>query len=185
MRRVKFILAFLFGVTFLASAGAQNPACHDNKPADKPNDPLAAAFERLKGLVGEWEPANTTDEALKGKTALVYRLTGGGSALAETIFPGTNMEMLSVYHRDGDQLLMTHYCAAGNQPRMKGKIGKDKDELIFEFAGGTNFDAAKDMHIHDGVIRFVDADHIHSEWEYYANGKAAGKHAFDLVRKKK
>ncbi len=79
---------------------------------------------------------------------------------------------------------MTHYCCAGNQPRMRGKIGERKDELVFEFAGGSNLNPAKDGHIHEGKIRFVDADHLHSEWAYFADGKEAGRHSFDLVRKK-
>lgn len=154
--------------------------------AEPVNDPISAAFERLKKLVGDWEQrAAADDDAAKGKIASQFRLTGGGSAVAETIFPGTEMEMLSVYHRDGDALLMTHYCAAGNQPRLRAKIGKDNNELIFEFVGGSNLNPAKDLHIHGGVIRFVDADHIHSEWFVYANGKPSGKHSFDLVRKKK
>jgi hypothetical protein len=93
--------------------------------------------------------------------------------------------MLSVYHRDGDEVAMTHFCCVGNQPRFRAKIGKNKDELIFEFVGGSNIDPAKDMHIHGGVIRFVDADHIHSEWYMYVDGKQAQTHGSDLVRKKK
>lgn len=185
MLRCKCFVGFVFCLGSLTTAWAAGLACHEDKPKADGKDPLTAAFARLKGLVGEWEEQAPADASTKGKTALVYRLTGGGTALSETIFPGTGMEMLSVYHRDGEQLLMTHYCAAGNQPRMRGAIGKTKDELVFEFTGGTNMDPAKDMHIHGGVIRFVDADHIHTEWDVYANGKATGKHVFDLVRKKK
>ena len=181
--------AFSFGIIFSAvlwgPAWPKEPACHDNKAADAAKDAAAVALDRLKTLVGEWEMVKPPDESSKGKTAVRYRLTGGGTAVAETIFPDSAMEMLSVYHRDGEQLVMTHYCAAGNQPRMRTKIGKDKDELVFEFAGGSNLNPAKDMHVHGGRVRFVDADHIHAEWEMYADGKAATKHSFDLVRKKK
>jgi hypothetical protein len=58
------------------------------------------------------------------------------------------------------------------------------NELIFEFAGGSNLDPAKDFHIHGGKIQFVDADRLHTEWDHYANGKSGGKFAFDLVRVK-
>ena len=34
-------------------------------------------------------------------------------------FPGQPMEMLSIYHQDKGDLLMTHYCILGNQPKMK------------------------------------------------------------------
>jgi hypothetical protein len=144
-----------------------------------------AIFQRLKGLAGEWEAAKASDQVKKGQVVLTYRLTGGGTAVAETILPGTPMEMLSVYHRDGEQLVMTHYCCAGNQPRMRAKPGKNKDEVLFEFTGGSNLDPAKDGHIHGGMIRFVDANHLHSEWEFYVDGKPGRKHTFDLVKKNK
>src|SRR5207248_2830323 len=120
----------------------------------------------------------------KGQVALRFRLTGGGSALAETSFPGSPMEMLSVYHRDGAQLVLTHYCCAGNQPRMRAKLGTDPSEIVFEFIGGTNLNPEKDGHIHGGRLRFQDADHLHAEWDFYKDGKLANTHGFDLVRKK-
>jgi hypothetical protein len=144
-----------------------------------------AIFDRLKALEGDWEAVQGNEQVKKGQLLSQFRLTGGGTALAETILPGTPMEMLSVYHRDGNQLVMTHYCCVGNQPRMRARPGKDKNEVVFEFAGGTNLNPAKDPHIHGGVVRFIDADHIHSEWDFYVDGKSGQKHSFDLVKRKK
>ncbi len=76
----------------------------------------AAAFARLKGLVGEWE-AN----ADVGKARLVYELTGGGSAVVERESAENMPVMMTVYHLDGNRLLLTHYCMAGNQPRMEAR----------------------------------------------------------------
>jgi hypothetical protein len=140
-----------------------------------------AAFDRLKGLVGTWE-----GEAHGQAMTVVFRLTGAGSALVETQFPGTDHEMVSVYHLDGDDLRMTHYCAAGNQPRVKLAREKSKvDDLMFDFDGGTNLDPAKDIHIHDVRITLKDADHVESKWVAYVNGKPS-EHAesFVLTRKK-
>jgi hypothetical protein len=59
------------------------------------------------------------------------------------------MEMLSVYHLDRDRLLMTHYCALGNQPRMKLNPRKSTaTELAFDFDGGTNLNPHRDAHMH-------------------------------------
>jgi hypothetical protein len=58
------------------------------------------------------------------------------------------------------------------------------DELVFEFAGGNNLNVSEDTHMHSALIRFGDADHLHTEWELYKKGKAAEKYKFDLVRKK-
>jgi hypothetical protein len=140
-----------------------------------------AAFERLKGLVGTWE-----GEAFGQTVTVVFRLTGAGSALVETQFPGTEHEMVSVYHMDGDDLRMTHYCAVGNQPRVK--LAKDRskaDDLVFDFDGGTNLNPDKDHYIHDVRIQFKDADHIESRWASWADGKPSEHVAdFALTRKK-
>jgi hypothetical protein len=176
----KFSLALAGGALLLASLAAEEPG----KTAKKGGKDVRAAYERLTKLVGEWQLKEVKDDALKGKTAVRYRLTAGKNALVETLFPGDDKEMVTIYHRDGDELVLTHYCCCGNQPRMRANIGHDKDELVFEFAGGSNLNPEKDLHMHNYRVRFVDADHIKGEWEYYQDGKAAGKHTFDLVRKK-
>jgi hypothetical protein len=179
MTRLKFSLGLLVVALLLATASAGEPGQSAASAKD-----VSAAFERLKKLAGDWQIVSPKDEAPSGKTTVRYRLTGAGSAVVETIFPDTDKEMATVYHRDGDHLLLTHYCCLGNQPRMRAACGENKDELVFEFAGGSNIDPAKDMHMHNCRIRFVDADHLHAEWELYVDGKAANKHSFDLVRKK-
>jgi hypothetical protein len=106
----------------------------------------ADAFASIKKLQGEWRgPAMQ-----KGMppSHSVYKVTAAGSAVQESIFPGTKMEMLSVYHMDHGNLLMTHYCALGNQPRMKLNARKSTaSELVFDFDGGTNM-SRRDPHMH-------------------------------------
>lgn len=182
MRRALLPLCLLcFGVLFSTAWPDEGKAKDKNPPAKVAAGKL---FERLKSLSGDWELAKASNLGPKGKVMVRYRLTAGGSAVVETIFPDTNMEMMSVYHRDGEQLVMTHYCCAGNQPRMRARAGKDKDEVVFEFTGGGNLDPAKDPHIHGGLLRFVDADRLHSEWDFHVGGTRAEQHVFDLVRKK-
>ena len=94
--------------------------------------------------------------------------------------------MVSVYTADGPDLIMTHYCVLGNQPRMKADPKSPSDQIVFRFAGGTNLDPAKDKHMHEGTITFVDDDHI----EFSGVGWEGGKPAegcgcnLKLVRKK-
>ena len=106
-----------------------------------------AAFASIKKLQGDWRgPA-----MMKGMPPAhsVFRVTAGGSAVEETIFPGTKMEMFSVYHMDKGRLLMTHYCMLGNQPRMKLNAAKSTATgLVFDFDGGTNFNPRRDTHMH-------------------------------------
>jgi hypothetical protein len=183
MREVTISLGFLIWTVCLLPVAADEPAKAKGGAAKVSAD-AAASFDRLKTLVGDWRLASRPEEASNGKVAVRYRLTAGGSALVETLFPGEEKEMVTVYHRDGDRLTLTHYCCCGNQPKMSAKAGGDRDELVFDFAGGSNLDPAKDMHMHRYRLRFVDADHIHGEWEYYDGGKAAGTHIFDLTRAK-
>jgi len=104
--------------------------------------------------------------------------------VVETLFPGTEHEMMTAYHLNGDQLMLTHYCAAGNQPKMTLDKSSTSSQLVFAFAGGTNLNADKDNHMHSGRIKFIDGDHLEAEWDSYQSGKPAGTHKFFLSRKK-
>ena len=59
-------------------------------------------------------------------------------------------------------------------------------ELIFTFVGGTNLNPEKDIHMHEGTIKIVDADNLVSSWVGYKDGKPDDGHAvsFKLTRKK-
>lgn len=144
------------------------------------------SLDKIKKLAGEWVAADDKGKPTD-KVVSVFRVIAGGSAVQETIFPGQGEEMVSVYHMDGKDLIMTHYCSMGNQPKMKlDPKGKD-NQLKFAFAGGTNFDPAKDMHMHEGSITIIDDDHIEWSWQGYMDGKPAKEHGvtMKLVRKKK
>ena len=143
------------------------------------------ALERMKKLAGTWvavgEDGKPTEQVVS-----VIKVTAAGSAVHETLFPGQPHEMVSVYTRDGDDLMMTHYCALGNQPRMKADPKSPPNQLHFQFAGGTNLDPAKDRHMHEGTITFVDDDHVEWSGVCWEGGKPAKGPACNmkLVRKK-
>ncbi|HJZ55489.1 MAG TPA: hypothetical protein VKE74_11045 [Gemmataceae bacterium] len=155
---------------------------------DKPGKASAAShpgLERLKKLAGTWVEADK-DGKPTDKVVSVIKVTSGGSAVQETIFPGQPMEMVSVYHLDGPDLVMTHYCVLGNQPRMKADPKSPHNQIKWVFAGGTNLDPAKDMHMHEGTITFVDDDHIEWSGAAWKDGKPVQGHDCNmkLVRKK-
>jgi hypothetical protein len=141
----------------------------------------AAALERLVSLSGSWEG---TIEGEGGGTARVtYRVISGGRAVLETLFPGTEHEMLSIYLVDGENLRMTHYCAMGNQPRMRlDRAASTPQDLRFVFEGGTNLDPAKDAHIHEGRMTFAADGTMRAVWGYNKDGRPAGQHAFKVAR---
>ena len=110
-----------------------------------------------------------------------YRLTAGGSAIVETLFPGTSEEMISVYHDSSGKLSMTHYCMLQNQPHMK-LLRAGTDRLDFMFAGGSNVDPKKDSHMHALTILFVDKDHIVQNWSFFEGGKEKSVTRLNLSR---
>jgi hypothetical protein len=160
-------------------------ASAEDKETKAPPAAKHPGLERLKKLTGEWV---ATDEQGKptAKLVSVFKVTAAGSAVHETIFPGQPHEMVTLYHLDGPDLVLTHYCAAGNQPHMKADPKSPPNQLRFQFAGGSNLNAAKDMHMHEGSITFVDDDHIEWSWVGYQDGKPADGHqvSLKLARKK-
>ena len=93
-----------------------------------------AQFKKIKSLAGTWVPADESEM----KTNVIYRVTAGGSTVEETLFPGRPDEMVTMYHMDGDSLVLTHYCAAQNQPRMRALSSADPNEIRFAFSGLSN-----------------------------------------------
>jgi hypothetical protein len=162
----------------VAGAALVGPA-----PAQAPAVDGKAAFERLKSLAGTWE--GQAGHGSAGEAATVtYRVASGGSVVEETLFPGTPHEMISIYHLVGGELVLTHYCAMANQPRMRLDRGAStSDRLVFAFDGGTNFDPAKDTHIHSGVLEWKGAT-LDAVWTVHSGGKEAGQNRLVLSRRK-
>ena len=79
--------------------------------------------------------------------------------------------MLTVYHGDKGGLVMTHYCAMGNQPRMRLKKSDNPKTFKFVFADGTSMKSAGDPHMHQLTMTIVDKNHMTHEWVMYADGK--------------
>jgi hypothetical protein len=143
-----------------------------------------AAFEKLTKLAGDWvavgEDGKPTDKVISS-----IKVTSGGSAVHETLFPGKGEEMVTIYHIDGNDLVLTHYCMLHNQPHLKLDSASTGNKLMFKFVNGANIDPAKDMHMHDGTLTILDDDHIQSQWVGWANGKPAEDHQFSMKLERK
>ena len=162
------------------------PAFADDKHEHSSSTaPKNAGLEKMKTLVGTWVAADKDGKPTE-EVVSVIKLTAGGSAVHETIFPGQPQEMVSVYTADGADLVMTHYCMLGNQPRMKASTKSGGNKINFEFAGGSNLDPKKDKHMHSATLTFVDADHIELEGVAWENGAPAKEMCgqMKLIRKK-
>jgi hypothetical protein len=158
--RSKIALAFVLAVVCVVSAGA---AAADGK--DQSN--AALAFDKLKSLVGQWE--GTTD---KGKVTTTYELVAGGSALLERVNMDGHGEMPTVYYLDGNRLMLTHYCIAGNQPNLQAeRFDPASNELRFRFVNATNLASANAGHMHNAVLKLGGPDQFTADWTWYENGK--------------
>lgn len=147
------IALMLFGVN--AYAGHEEHA----KPA--PN----AVFEKLKSLQGTWDATMLKPDG--EKTTVVYRVTGQDSVVMETMFAGTPHEMINMYTVDGDAVVATHYCSAGNQPTLRLNAAKSSaNELVFDFVKVTG----KQTTYINGVRFRFDGAKVVEEWSSSEGG---------------
>ncbi|HEY6105632.1 MAG TPA: hypothetical protein VIV59_06600 [Anaeromyxobacteraceae bacterium] len=182
-------LALLLAVPAAARAEAPSGQAHEGHampaakaPAKRPS-PAAAQLEKLKALAGTWTGKAAHGDSPGDDTSATWRVTAAGSAVVETIAPGTPHEMVTVYHLDGDHLVLTHYCAAGNQPTMRARPSKDASIIAFDFVRGSNMRPG-DMHMHSLRIALAGEDRLETEWTTWSGGKAAGSAKFALARQK-
>ena len=143
-------------------------------------------MSRLAALEGEWmlldEQGEETD--VIGSS---FRVTSAGSTLVERMFPDhpDGHEMLNVYHVDGDRVLMTHYCAAGNQPRLRSLSTDDEGRLQWQMESITNLAAPGADHMHQAEYVFHGDDRLTTHWQSMVDGELSDEQSitFELKRR--
>ena len=138
-----------------------------------------SVFEKFKALAGEWEGQRSGGGSVK----VSYQVLSGGSAVVETLTELTEeVTMVTVYHMDGDDVRMTHYCSAQNQPRMKASsVSPGARVVSFEFVDATNLAQPTDGHMQNLEITFKDRNHITQKWTWRENGRTTDN-TFTLAR---
>lgn len=186
---VPYVVAVIILLGSAQSLDAQQPATHDHPPAAAASDPRAAAaqlsaarrrfspgLERIKSLAGRWE--GTTFREREGTSAAVvtYSVTGAGSAVIETLFPGTVREMTTVYHDDSSgRLIAQHYCNAANQPKLR-LAENDGVRLRFVLAPDADIKADLEGHAHNLTLTFEpDGSLVHDWLNHYLGQPAQGR----------
>jgi hypothetical protein len=148
------IAALLF-----AAAGASPFAAAETK--------ANPAWERMKTLVGAWQ-GREGDQPV----SVTYTLVSNGTSLMESLTGAHDTNMVTMYAPDGDAVVATHYCAIGNQPRMRAAASGDPaaKRVDFQFVDATN---VKDGEIvmRRLVVTFQDADHFQQTWTSRSEGK--------------
>ena len=142
--------------------------------------PKPTRLDTMKKLAGSWQ---AVDADGKPAAAVAYRVTSAGSAVEETLFPGTDHEMITMYTMDGDDLVLTHYCALGNQPHMKAEPEKDPHVLVFSYTSGGNMKSRDEQHMDALTLTIADDTHVRHDWTMWKDGKAVRHVVFDFVKK--
>ena len=159
-QRLSIVLVLSLAAAIAAAGAGANPA-----------------WDKLKSLVGNWEGVED------GKTfTLGYKLVSSGTALMETLNGPDAMEMVTVYHPDGNGILMTHYCSMGNQPRMRA-TGLSDGKLVFRYLDAANLSSPEAPHMSGLVLTFTDADHLGADWSHRMGAKEdVGHFAFTRTK---
>ena len=141
----------------------------------------SAELGRVKQLAGRWEGTSQETDKEAQPAVVEYKVTSGGSAVVETLFPGTPHEMVSVYHDQRGKVAMTHYCMLGNHPELALTKASD-NELDFSLAEGSDINSAKEQHMHALMLTQTDTDHLSQVWTCYEGGKPSNKVTIALSR---
>ena len=102
------------------------------------------AFDKMKSFVGIWNKAD-------GKSpnfSVSFELIANNSVLVETWMRNDKKHSLTLYHLDNDDLMATHYCPQGNQPRLKLAKDSPMGNLRFNFFDVTNLTNLTKSHQH-------------------------------------
>ena len=137
------------------------------------------SFDQLKALAGSWEGS------MDGQQLQVsLRVTSKGNAILHEMKGAGPDDPITMFHLDGERLLLTHYCDAGNQPRMVATISPDGKTIVFDFVDATNLLSSQMGHMQRVTFTFIDPDHHTEKWEFaMAGGKQMGG-LLDLKRTK-
>jgi hypothetical protein len=181
MKYFRFMLSILVLMSLSTVVFAQSDA-------QKPLSDSQKSFDQLKTLAGSWEGIvktyPTTPEADSKHVQTTLRVTSMGNALLhEMRLEGRSDDPITMLYMDDDRLTLTHYCDAGNRPRMVAKASADGKTVEFDFvdvAGGTPYG-----HMHHAVFTVIDANHHTEDWTFMApDGKTSVRAHFELQRSK-
>jgi len=183
MPRHTTVLATLSVTCLLGGCAASHsgPAhVHRVEASQEADDKVLGA---LASLEGEWQLVDENGNLVNGSE---FKLTSAGSVVREIMFPGDPHEMTNTYHMDGTKVVCTHYCAAGNQPRMVATGMEDTPDgpsLHFKLDSVSNYRKDHDHYMGELRLTLVDANTIHQDWKSLdANGEVANEMTFVMKR---
>jgi hypothetical protein len=169
----------------LVAGLAVSVAAQSNQPKSAAGAPEKTVFDATSAMAyltttsGEWMPGSgaqhehsATPAAARPGSGVSVKTKAAGSAVVHLYRQGSPGEMETIFHMDGDKLLLTHYCALQNAPVLQFVKTDKPGELKFVFKGGTNFDPSVDAHLHESTFQIIDKDTVEQRSTVFTNGKA-------------
>jgi hypothetical protein len=203
MKSLRILLSFallsLSAMSFAQPDAHQHAAPSDTQKSDTPKSdaPKSDAqksFDQLKALAGAWQASVTIDPPMKGvkngeTTQVSLRVTSRGNALVHEMGELKSQEdptkydhPVTMFYLDNDRLLLTHYCDAGNRPRMAARVSPDGKTVEFDFldvAGNTQYG-----NMYHALFTFIDENHHTEDWTFKVKGDKLMHAHMDLQRVK-
>ena len=179
MKAIRFTLSILL-IALATAAFAQTDA--------------QKSFDKLKAAAGSWDgPVTinppTPEMGSDTNVHVTMRVTSRGNALVHEMLPGSGVDdptkndhPVTMFYLDGEKLLLTHYCDAGNRPRMVARTSADGKTVEFDFvdvAGNLQYG-----HMQHAVFTFIDANHHTEDWTFLMPGDKPMHAHMDLQRTK-
>ena len=130
----------------------------------------AAIMDHLKSLEGDWMLVDENGEVTT-QVASRFEISAAGSVVRELMFPGDSHEMMNVFHADGERVLMTHYCAAGSQPRLEVVPTDDGEGLLLKFESITNLPSPESHFMHHAEYAWAGDSRLTTTWYGSEKGK--------------
>src|SRR5947209_16378790 len=137
------------------------------------------SFDALKSLAGTWQ---ATYEGKPMQATL--RVTSMGNAILHEMKGEGPDNPITMFYLDGDRLLLTHYCDAGNRPRMASKVSPDGKTVEFDLLDVANYSPAQHGHMEHAVFTFIDPDHHIEDWTFKMEGKPSMRAHLEMNRTK-
>jgi hypothetical protein len=175
MKHVKYnIFIVLTIVALFTSSCAVTNHSQDHKMPETPPDLSSAELNRIKALAGRWTSTTSMFGKKDEQVFTEYKVSAGGSAVVETIFPGTPYEMVSVYFDDDNgKLAMTHYCMMRNRPHFT-LVESNKNKITLDVTSVEGLKSKDDPSMGAITLNFEDSDHFTTTCS--SRGKSDGNH---------
>jgi hypothetical protein len=164
-----------------------------NHPAPAPTD-AQKIFAGLKSLSGTWVGAIQTfpkmpTASIGDSMRITMRVLSRGNTLVHEMHGASMPEdadkydhpITVVYLNDDGKLTLTHYCDAGNRPRMTARVSADGKVIDFDF---VDISGRHDRtgHMQHATFTLIDADRHVQEWTYLLPNKQTVRARFEVRR---